>query len=133
MEEDSDATVLMEDDPLVDSPTATNYTNERKVDGMEGANRIAGGSQERMDGSVDLRASNNGSQENDRNDPLIARLVLPKAYTYKLAFEKLGQLEMIAKGKEKALMRDVVTPDTSRPRAEEEPKNIRVQEVKKCL
>jgi hypothetical protein len=134
LEEDSDATVLMEDDPLVDSPPATNYTNERKVDGVEGANRIAGGSQERMDGSVNLHASNNGSQENDRNEEsLIASLVLPKAYTYKLAFEKLGQLEMIAKGKEKAFMRDMVTPDTSRPSAEEEPKNIRVQEVKKWI
>jgi hypothetical protein len=124
MEEDINATVLMEDDPSVDSPPATNYTNERKVDGVEGANRIAGGSQERMDGSVDLHASNNGSQENDRNESLIASLVSPKAYTYELAFEKLGQLEMIEKGKEKAFMRDVVTPDTSRPSAEEEPKNI---------
>jgi hypothetical protein len=40
---------------------------------------------------------------------------------------------MIAKGKEKAFMRDVVTPDTSRPSAEEEPKNIKVQEVKKWI
>jgi hypothetical protein len=56
MEEDSDAIVLMEDDPSADSPPDTNYTNERKVVGVEGANRIAGGSQERMDGSVDLHA-----------------------------------------------------------------------------
>jgi hypothetical protein len=133
MEEDSNATVLMEDDPSVDSLPATNYTNERKVDGVEGANRITGGSQERMDGSVDLHASNNGSQENDRNESLIASLVLPKAYTYELAFEKHGQIEMIAKGKEKAFMRDVVTPDTLRPSAEEEPKNIRVQEVQKWI
>jgi hypothetical protein len=80
MEEDSNATVLMEDDPSVDSPPATNYTNERKVDGVEGVNRIAGGSQERMDGSINLHASNNGSQENDRVKSLIASLVLPKAY-----------------------------------------------------
>jgi hypothetical protein len=134
LEEDSDATVLMEDDPSVNSPPATNYTNERKVDRVEGVNRIAGGSQERMDGSVDLHASNNGSQENDRNEEsLIASLVSPKAYTYELTFEKLGQLEMIAKGKEKAFMRDMVTPDTSRPSAEEEPKNIQVQEVKKWI
>jgi hypothetical protein len=75
LEEDGDATVLMEDDPLVHSPPATNYTNERKVDGLEGANMITGGSQERMDGSVNLLASNNGSQENDRNESLIASLV----------------------------------------------------------
>jgi hypothetical protein len=31
MEEDSDATVLMEDDPSVEPPPATNYTNERKL------------------------------------------------------------------------------------------------------
>jgi hypothetical protein len=51
-------------------------------------------------------------------------------YTYELAFEKLGQLQ---KGKEKAFMRDVVTLDTSRPSAEEETKNIRVQEVQKWI
>jgi hypothetical protein len=133
MEEDSDATVLIEDDPSVDSPPATNYTNERKVDEVEGANRITGGSQERMDGTADLHALSNGSQENDRNESLIASLVSPKAYIYELAFEKLGQLEMIAKGKEKAFMRDVVTPDISRPSAEEEPKNIRVPEVQKWI
>lgn len=133
IEEDSDATVLMEDDPSVDSPRATNYTNERKVDGVEGANRITGAIQEKMKGSVDLHASNNGSEENYRNESLIASLVSPKAYTYELAFEKLGQLEMIAKSKEKAFMRDVVTPDTSRPSAEEEPKNIRVLEVQKWI
>jgi hypothetical protein len=65
------------------------------------------------------------------NESLVASLVLPKAYTYKLAFEKLDQLEMIGKSKEKAFVRDVVTPNTSKPSAEEEPNNLGVQEVQK--
>jgi hypothetical protein len=103
------------------------------VDGVEGANRITGAIQEKIEGSADLYASNNGSEENYRNESLIASLVLPKTYTYKLAFEKLGRLEMIEKSKERAFMRDVVTPNTSRPSDEEEPKNIRVQEVQKWI
>jgi hypothetical protein len=133
IEEDSDATVLMEDDPSVDSPPATNYTNERKVEGVEGADRITGAIQEKIEGSVDLHESNNGSEKNYRNESLIASLGSPKLYTYELAFAKLDQLEMIAKSKEKAFLRDVETPDTSEPSAEEEPKNIRVQEVQKWI
>jgi hypothetical protein len=67
------------------------------------------------------------------NGSLIPSLVSPKAYTHELAFDKLHELEMIAKSKEKVFLRDVVTPDTSKPSAEDGPKNIRVQEVQKWI
>jgi hypothetical protein len=50
-----------------------------------------------------------------------------------LSSQVLFLMMMIVKGKEKAFMRDVVTPDTSRPSDEEEPKNIRVHEVQKWI
>jgi hypothetical protein len=46
------ATVLMEDDPSVDTSTATNYTNERKVVVVEGASRITGAIQDKIEGSA---------------------------------------------------------------------------------
>jgi hypothetical protein len=57
----------------------------------------------------------------------------PKAYAYKLAFDKLHELEIIAKSKEKVFLRDVATLDTPKPSDEEEPKNIQVQEVQKWI
>jgi hypothetical protein len=114
-------------------PPATNYTNERKAVGVEGVSRITGAIQDKFEGSVGFHASNDGSEENYMNESLIASLLSPKAYTYKLAFEKLDQLKMIGNSKEKAFVRYVVTPDTSKPSAEEEPKNIQVREIQKWI
>jgi hypothetical protein len=50
-----------------------------------------------------------------------------------LAFEKFDQLGRFEKRKEKAFVRDVVTPDRSKPSAEEEAKNARVREVQKWM
>ncbi len=100
---------------------------------MEDANRITGASHEKIEGSVDFHASNNGSEENYRSESPIASLAMPKTFTNKLAFEKLHQLGRIAKRKEKALVRDAVTPDTSKPSAEEETNNVQVWEVQQWI
>jgi hypothetical protein len=123
IEEDRDASILMKDDPSAESSSATNYTNERKVAVVEGASRITGAIQDKIEGSIDFHASDNGSEQNFTDESLIASLLSPKAYTYKLVYERLDQQERIAKSKETVLVRDVVPPDTSKPSAEEEAKN----------
>ena len=107
IEEDSDATVLMEDSDesvlMEDDPSVDSPT----VDSP----------------SVD-------SPPVDTSPPATATLVTPKTYTHKLAFEKLGRF---AKRKEKTFVRDVVTPDTTKPSTEEEPKHVRVRDVQKWM
>jgi hypothetical protein len=52
IEEDRDASILMKDDPSAESSSATNYTNERKVAVVEGASRITGAIQDKIEGSA---------------------------------------------------------------------------------
>jgi hypothetical protein len=123
----------MEDDPSGDTYSATNHTNERKEVGVEVASKITEALQDKVGCYIYFHASNKGSDQNWVDESLIASLVSPKAYKYNQVYERLDEQERIAKSKETVLMRDVDTLDTSKPSAEEEAKNIQVQEVQKWI
>jgi hypothetical protein len=105
--EDSDATVIMEDDPSLDTFSPTGESRQAGIN-------MAG-------------VGDRGTEES------IQSLVTRKPYEYERVWERLDEQERIAKCKETVLVKDIVTLDTSKPSEEEEANHTHVQQLEKWI